>query len=173
MGAIPPATGPRYSLILAAVRALASRLSRRRWGFGPFVGLPRRVRCGASFAEQGAVNGHGEGSGSSSTAEREGKERADRAGPAWWCLGACARIPLRLPTSGPRAQWDTRDEGLVRGTRLSVGGTAGMVLGRARVRGKRGGGRIGPKGGNPRPRQVFLFFLFFSVFSLFKFRFQI
>ena len=146
---------------------MASRLSRRRWGFGPFVGLPRRVRCGASFAEQGAVNGHGEGSGSSSTAEREGKERADRAGPAWWCLGACARIPLRLPTSGPRAQWDTRDEGLVRGTRLSVGGTAGMVLGRARVRGKRGVGRN--KINRPRRSSTSFFFSFMFYFLFFLF----
>ena len=168
MGAIPPATGPRYSLILAAARALASRLSRRRWGFGPFVGLPRRVRCGASFAEQGAVNGHGGGSGSSSTTDREGKERADRAGPAWWCLGACARIPLRLPTNGPRAQWDTRDEGLVRGTRLSVGGTAGMVLGRARVRGKRGGGPNWAERRESEAQAGFLFFPFLFCFLPFQ-----
>ena len=69
-----------------------------RGQLSPFVGLPRRVRCGASFAEQGAVNGHGEGSGSSSTAEREGKERADRAGPAKL---APHRTLRGRPTKGP------------------------------------------------------------------------
>jgi hypothetical protein len=107
-----PHTRSKLSQVTVGLRATArTRLSRQVYGgSGPSPEVPNdeRAEAGMSSRDRPCVliqlrgekigwvcswprEDHGGGSGSSSMAEREGKERADCAGPAWWCLGACAR----------------------------------------------------------------------------------